>query len=83
MRDERLALIFSFDDAPQELKDAAVEHKDNWLKYNKANHQADLWRLEKSKSKDLYDRSAEKFDRLLKKWDPAGLKSKDLEDISE
>ena len=83
MKDERLALVFNFEDAPQELKDTAEKHKENWLRYQKATSQADLWRLERSNSREAYEKTAERFDNLLRKWDPADTKSKDLIEIED
>lgn len=78
--DKKLALAFEFDNAPQELKEIADIHKENYLAMITAEKQVDLWNREKERSRREFDKSLRRFDRALEVWDPAGLQAGELKE---
>lgn len=80
MEDSKLGLAFTFEDAPQEIKDAAAIHKENFLAYAKAKKQLKMWARQLDKAKKDYMKSGSDFDRVLKAWDPFQIKAIKIEE---
>jgi hypothetical protein len=77
MSDKKLALAFEFENAPTEVKEAAAEHKENYIAMITAEQQVILWNRDKIITRRLFERSARRFERALEAWDPAGLKAEE------
>lgn len=77
MSDKKLALAFEFDNAPTEVKEAAAEHRDNYIEMITADQQVVLWNRDKIIARRKFEQSARKFERALEEWDPAGLKAEE------
>lgn len=73
-----LALALSFEDAPEDVKKAAQELKDAYLRQEKAEDQFQQWNKERDAAKNDLKKSVRDFDKVLRKWDPG--KGEGLED---
>lgn len=69
--DKNLALAFDFKDAPKEVQEAGKEHRQNWLRMEKAEDQFNKWKKERVDAKAAFDASAAGFQSAIDKWDPA------------
>jgi acetylornithine/succinyldiaminopimelate/putrescine aminotransferase len=78
MSDKKLALAFQFENAPQEVKDVAAEHRENYLAMITAEQQVILWNRDKIITRRKFEQTARRFERALSQWDPAGLKAQEL-----
>lgn len=81
--EKELALAFEFKNAPDELKEAAQLHKDNWLRVEKAKAQIEKWKSELFRAEIEFGKSGKAFRKGINEWDPAGKKSSDLVEIKE
>lgn len=73
--DKKLALAFDFKDAPKEVQDAAKQHRENWLRLEKARDQFGKWQSEVQRAEAAYVETQKLFDSAVDNWDPANKKN--------
>jgi hypothetical protein len=66
--DKDLALAFEFENAPDEVKAAAIKHRENYFRFEKSNLQSDIWNKEKEIARKLYLDSQRAFNTAVKNW---------------
>lgn len=72
--DKDLALAFEFENAPAEVKARAKEHKDSWLRLEKAKAQSQVWAEEFAQARRDYFKTSKAFKEAVNAWDPAETK---------
>lgn len=68
--DKNLALAFEFSNAPKDLKEAGIAHRENYFRLKKAEAQFSLWNKEVEAAKVEFNASLSKFNSALDAWKP-------------
>lgn len=75
------ALALGSVEAPPAVKDSATEMAEASIALAKAEDQIRLWQREREKQIRQLSIAEKKFEQEFEKWDPAGLKSKKIEEL--
>jgi hypothetical protein len=81
--DRELALALSFDKAPEELKELAHKHQQNFLDLETCQHQAALWLKQKEQAEKSYDLSGKEFRKAINVWLEKNVKTQDPQVIEK
>lgn len=66
--DKEIALAFNFDDAPDEVKNAGLAHRENFIRLEKAKNQLALWTAELEAARADSGRTLKVFQEQINKW---------------
>lgn len=66
--EKEIALAFSFDDAPDDVKEAGLKHRENFLRLENAKHQVALWTAELEAARSDSGRTLKVFQEKINSW---------------